>query len=110
METYLANFVGKVVLFKIETTFLESCRALIQPNPNVNMLYAQVIAIDGIGCWIKHHSWKSTDAMTSANNKFEAHLLLPWQAIQSCAAFPHREFSVEQAESVNSSFGFLGET
>ena len=64
MDTYIANFVGKVLLFKLTDEFSLSTRGLFQTPPTNRLIYAKLLAVDGIGGWIENSKWKTIDAET----------------------------------------------
>lgn len=62
MDTYLKNFVGKLILFKVSKQFLIDARWLLQPNEDTQTLYGRLIAVDGIGIWIENPTWRTANA------------------------------------------------
>lgn len=107
MQLHLAESVGKIILLRLAPQFVTEAREVIQPNANGEalLIYAKLIAVDAVGCWVENPSWKAIGAKTRKKepDRHLAHVLLPWRFIVSVAAFPHTEFRAVSGSGI----GFL---
>lgn len=106
MDTYLSQFIGKVILFRCTKQFVDDALSLLQPQDIASLLYAKLIAIDAIGCWIENPSWRTIDSKTKEESCYLAHTLIPWHALVSASVFPERFFDGIPDEDGGKSIGF----
>jgi hypothetical protein len=96
METKLKEYVSKTVLLNVAEAFARENEPLIQSGSTARLLYAKIVAVDGIGLWVENPSWKARPARGGDAVAHTAHILIPWGVLISVAAFPERQFSKDE--------------
>lgn len=109
MDSHLISFIGKVVLFRVSPSFLEDCRSLLQPHKEARSLYARLVAVDAVGCWVENRTWRTIDDKTKESSQHNIHILIPWNSLVSVSAFPNRAFDTDPDEEDVRSIGFLAQ-
>jgi hypothetical protein len=107
MNSHLINFIGKIVLFRVSPSFLEESRSLLQPHKEARSLYAKLVAVDTVGCWVENHSWQTINDKTKEKTQHNIHIFIPWNSLISIAAFPDRVFNEIPDETDVHGIGFL---
>jgi hypothetical protein len=96
METKLKEYVSKTVLLNVTEAFARENEPLIQSGSTAQLLYAKIVAVDGMGLWVENPSWKARPARGGDAEAHTAHILIPWGVLISVAAFPERQFSKDE--------------
>lgn len=107
MESYLTNYINKVVLFRVSPSFIKDCQSLLQTNNEASLLYGILVAVDGLGCWVANRTWQTIDVKTKKKSRHNTHFLIPWNYLTSVAVFPDRTFDDAPEEEDARGIGFL---
>jgi len=102
MQLHLAESVGKIILLRLAPQFVTEARDIVQTNGEALLIYAKLVAVDAVGCWVENPSWKAIGAKTrkKEQDRHLAHVLVPWRFIISVAAFPHTEFQAASGSGI----------
>ncbi|GAB6140264.1 hypothetical protein JCM14076_09930 [Methylosoma difficile] len=106
METYLINYINKVVLFRVEPDFVKDCLSLLQTHETARGIYGLLVAVDSLGCWVANEKWETINAKTNIKSQHNTHILIPWRSLVSVAVFPERVFDGFAEEKDARSIGF----
>nr|WP_321241684.1 hypothetical protein [uncultured Tolumonas sp.] len=108
MTHAIADYVGKIILIKFIPGYVESAQSLIQPNDaGCSSFYVRLAGVETAGIWVENKQWQTQDFFSTPPDVYHAAILIPWQQIESIAAFPDREFSHGEEPYREKDIGFL---